>query len=363
MKKDFTRLIVSIFCSFLGLTLLMMISCGGGDGSGSGSGSTTFAQSDLQGTWIFHFLDAGPYSYWKCGTATLDSSGNLTGLSELDNTGSTTVPPPNSIQLTISTSGVISESGTNSDIDTHMTMTANKNFIAGTSSGYPPNPNYAFKILQKVVLGTVYSNADLQSKSFVFYQLHADGEWIYGTGTTNASRVLNISSETTPSGTSTPGNTGTLAVDGNGNVTLSGDTNFHGFLSTDKKTIVVTDTTDTSSLVLMIIQITNGQSSSTSQAAGKWYAHTFATGASPAPFWTHQTLDVTSGGVITYSDWVCSNPAVTGPTGTKTISIDSTGTATIADSDFHGQLSYDGKFMVGIWTTQEGAYALTVFTR
>jgi len=41
MKKDFTRLIVSIFCSFLGLTLLMLISCGGGGSSSSSSSGPT----------------------------------------------------------------------------------------------------------------------------------------------------------------------------------------------------------------------------------------------------------------------------------------------------------------------------------
>lgn len=30
MKKDFSRLMVSIFYSFLGLSLLMLTSCGGG---------------------------------------------------------------------------------------------------------------------------------------------------------------------------------------------------------------------------------------------------------------------------------------------------------------------------------------------
>ena len=38
MKKDYTRLIVSIFCSFLGLALLILINCGGGGGSSASSG-------------------------------------------------------------------------------------------------------------------------------------------------------------------------------------------------------------------------------------------------------------------------------------------------------------------------------------
>jgi len=41
MKKDNTRWIVSIFCSFLGLALLILINCGGGGGGDSSSSSST----------------------------------------------------------------------------------------------------------------------------------------------------------------------------------------------------------------------------------------------------------------------------------------------------------------------------------
>jgi hypothetical protein len=59
---------------------------------------------------------------------------------------------------------------------------------------------------------------------------------------------------------------------------------------------------------------------------------------------------------------VSSNSAVTAPSGTQTISIGSSGTATINGSDFNGQLSYDGKFMVGTETFATGAFALDVIT-
>ena len=53
-------------------------------------------------------------------------------------------------------------------------------------------------------------------------------------------------------------------------------------------------------------------------------------------------------------------------TGTATMSISSSGTATVTPStgtsDFHGQLSYDGKFMIGVETYSTGTYALDVFT-
>jgi hypothetical protein len=48
MKKDITRLWVSIFCSFLGLALLILINCGGDGGSSSSEGIPC---SDADGRW------------------------------------------------------------------------------------------------------------------------------------------------------------------------------------------------------------------------------------------------------------------------------------------------------------------------
>ena len=144
-------------------------------------------------------------------------------------------------------------------------------------------------------------------------------------------------------------------------MTGTGMATYNGFLSTDKKTIVGTVTEGTEYHIL-IIQITNGQSSSTSKIAGTSYGHMLAAGADPAPFWLHRTLSIT-GGIISFNlSWVSSNSAVTAPAVTQTISIGSSGTATIIGSDFNGQLSYDGKFMVGTETFATGAFALDVIT-
>jgi hypothetical protein len=150
---------------------------------------------------------------------------------------------------------------------------------------------------------------------------------------------------------------------------MSDNDTWKGFLSADKKTIVGTDTESAGAeFHMLIIQITNGQSSSTSQVAGISYDHILATGASPAPFWAHQSMTITSGGVITYNgDWVDSNSG-TGPTGPETISIGSSGAATLAGSaiqetSFNGQLSYDGKFMVATQTLGTGVYSLNIITQ
>ncbi len=46
MRKEFTRLIVAIFCLFFGLTLFILVSCGGGDDS-----DTPPAPASFSGTW------------------------------------------------------------------------------------------------------------------------------------------------------------------------------------------------------------------------------------------------------------------------------------------------------------------------
>ena len=50
MKKDYTRWIVSFFCSFLGLALLILINCGGGGGDSSSSSSTPAPPPDNFGS-------------------------------------------------------------------------------------------------------------------------------------------------------------------------------------------------------------------------------------------------------------------------------------------------------------------------
>ena len=245
-------------------------------------------------------------------------------------------------------------------------MASNKNFIAGTlhdiGAIYP-----ALWIVQKKVDGTVYANANLQSKNFVFHQLNVglSNKWQYGTGSTSSTSAINISSQTASDGTPTTVDIGgaIISVDSNGVVTMTGTgmATYNGFLSADKKTIVGTVTEGTE-YHMLIIQIIDGQSSATSNIAGTSYGHMLAAGADPAPFWLHRTLSITGGIISFHLSWVSSNSAVTAPAGTQTISIGSSGTATIIGSDFNGQLSYDGKFMVGTETFATGVFALEVIT-
>lgn len=63
MKKIFTSLIAAFFCSFIGLTYVILISCGGGGGDGGGSApSPTPEPTNYSGTWQF----SGTLSYNNC---------------------------------------------------------------------------------------------------------------------------------------------------------------------------------------------------------------------------------------------------------------------------------------------------------
>jgi hypothetical protein len=317
-------------------------------------------------------LLTGAVNGWMRGTAIADASGNLIFADCSDSSGGTTCPAGMRVWTIITSTGVIAESGTGSDPNAHYTMASNKKLITGTLNGtsYP-----SLLIAQKKVPGTVYAAADLYNKSFVFHQLFVGNYtgaagWSYGVGSTNGSGLATSSSETNSWGSSSPGSPGTLSVDTTGVVTISGDTSWNGFFSADKKTIVGVSTSDHGggdySYTLMIIQITSGQSSSVSSIVGTSYLHMLAAGSDPAPFWAHQPIDITSAGLMTLGLWECSNVSESGHTGTATMSISSSGTATVipsaGTSDFHGQLSYDGTFMIGVETYADGAFALDVFT-
>ena len=233
---------------------------------------TAYTQADLTGTWRINMLRTGSTDGWLRATGTLDASGLMTVSSFLDSTGSNTLPAAGSMQWTISGTGVISETGVNGGNLVHMTMTSNKNFIAGTGS----DSNSQLRIVQKVVPGTAYSSADLQNKTFVYHQLSVGSQykWTYGAGTLDAAGLTNITGETDPSGTTIPGAQGAISVDSSGVVTMTqGMATYSGFLSDDKKTIVGTYTDDAGGgnirYRLMIIQIT-GQTYTAGANQQRW---------------------------------------------------------------------------------------------
>jgi hypothetical protein len=326
--------------------------------------AVAFSQADLTGTWKINMLRTSSDNTgngWLRATGTADGSGNVTVTSIENSDGTTTGPAPGTLQWTINSSGVVSEIGTSADDNVHMTMTSNKNFIAGTGG----SGHNALRIIQKVVPGTTYSNADLQNKSFVIHGLNvgSGNSWNHQDGTTDSSGMLSMTNDWNPSGDrGAQSNVGTISVDGSGTVTIDTLTGFKGFLSAEKKTIVGTwtETKDASTYYdIMIIQI-SGQTYAAGDLVGTSSHHMLGVG--NANFWLHYTVTGAVGGVVTFSDWLDSNGNTT-VNAPVNVSINSSGTVTVAENpSYHGTMSFDKKFTVATQTNSNGSYSLQVTT-
>lgn len=329
--------------------------------------AAAFTQADVTGNWHVFMLSPGKE---QRAIVRFNSAGNMTNISDCNENGSD-VTCPTSLAWTINTStGVITESGSDANTNAHLTMASDKHFIGGTAD----NEKIIVALKENDLVS--YSSSDLQSKSFVYHSLEtgSSSSWEYGAGTVASNSEITRTSKTLPDGTGSNTSTttkdlGAISVSSSGIVTMSGagDPNFVGFLSHDKRTIVGT-TYGTGTYIMLIIQITDGQSSSTSGANGTWYDHMLAVGSSSdAPFWAHISMAIASGTMTFNSDWVSSSSA-TGPDSTETISIASSGTATLSGSDtaqatFHGQASYNGAYMIATQTLDAGTYSLMIITK
>ncbi len=295
---------------------------------------------------------------WRRRTLKFDSSTGIlfTASSCLNSSGSTTCPGSGTLTWTNS-AGVISESGSSADSTVHMTITSTGNFIAGTG-GSSSSPH--LRVAMKVVPGTVYTNADLQSKSFVFHEMVVGSStmWRHGKGATDALGAITLSSVTDISGTTgTDTSWGTMTVDANGWVTIGG-TGFQGFLADDKKTIVGVYTSGTT-YRLMILQITARNDYPAGPLPASTWKSSFLAKSTSIPIvgvqagWIYCTNTVDGSGNMSFgTDWTSSNSQFSSnrPTTAFTGSITLSGEVTMTDSSYNGQASDDWNFLVGTMT-------------
>jgi hypothetical protein len=328
----------------------------------------SYAQTDLEGTWNYTALKVASTGAgtWEYSTANIDSTGNLTAFSNCNNSSnSTTCPAANAITWTLGANGVITEGGTDGNATAHMTMASDKAFIAGTSN----TDSSKYQLIIAMQKAASYSSSSLYSKSFVFHQLrvgaNGDGsQWSYGAGNIDSSGTLTITSKTKPSGTGSnteavSESTGIVSVDSStGVVTISGDANFHGFLSYDGKTIVGVET-DSGNAQMAIIQITGQTYTAGNVPDSTSYVHLLMGEAngSAVDGWMRWTETI-SGGTDTQSDYTDTFGGSGGGT-VSTPAITSAGVVTTADSTtYNGQMSYDKSFIVGTVTASGSGSAV-----
>lgn len=135
----------SSFYPFYGYNLLIFQKAGG-----------TFSQSDLTGTWNYHYIatgDSPQWTGWVYGQVSFDSSGNLTGAG-YNSDGGTESPGGT---FAISTGGVITDT-TGANPTFHAVMSSGKDIVIGTMSTNNSGTeaeSYALVVLQKAEVAEV----------------------------------------------------------------------------------------------------------------------------------------------------------------------------------------------------------------
>lgn len=351
--------------SFFLIIILSIISgcAGGGEdepASSDSSDTAAYTQADLAGTWRLSKLAD---DHWMRGTFTVDTSGQVACVAYEDSNGTTTCPSDFNLIWTAATDGAITESGTSAESSIHMTMNSTLQLIAGTGSG--SDGSQQMRVAQRE--GSGYSVSDVQDKSFVFHQLSAGANqvWRYGSGSTNASGLITMMSETGPSDTALTLTGLTISSDVNGQVTLTGGgiSAFSGYLMNDKKTIVGTYTSG-SDYRLIVIQITGRTYPAGNLPQGSWRAHGLVVGPSSyAPFWLRYKASVDSSGTINFGSFSSSQPlaALVVPTSADA-TVTSSGEISSSTMAMHGQAGDDSTFMVSTTTPYTDCYSLTVYT-
>lgn len=368
-----------------------------------------FSQSDLTGIWRVKMLRAGTENQWLRSRISVAATGVATCLSyeTSDSAGDTTCPVDFELTLTMGTGdddGVITQSGAYAAGTNHMTMNSDKDFAAGTGTS---GTSYQIVIAQKdeVPIGaqtSQYIGSELNSRNFVFHSLRAGGtnEWRYGAGATTSTSTIAMATESTPTaplGTAAMSLDGyTFAVDVNGVVTIAdaigAPNNFEGFLSIDERTIVGNFTDATGDLQMIVIQLIDNQIASS--MTGTSVNHLLAVADGETPAWAYHDVNISRFETsflpdilgLTFAldmmlsyNWELSlgyTPLQKlGLIDLERINITANGQATIEDPAsteatplsplFHGQLAFDGTFMVGVETiTLDGNpfFALDVIT-
>ena len=195
---------------------------------------TSYNTADFQGTWQTHcIVGGGSWTGWIHAVSVMDNAGSCISYTVVKSDGHTEVASGGT--TLISANGII----TNGVVATYNGfMSADKKLMVTTMTD--GGGGGSLSIAQKVVVGTSYSKADLQGT----WQLHdilvGSENWTeHGIMTIDASGNGTISNMVKDNG-GTFNNPGTIAL----SISLDGivtfGTDFHGFLSADKKLVIGT---------------------------------------------------------------------------------------------------------------------------
>ncbi len=344
--------------------------------------SGAYSREDLDGTWNFNALAGKPDAGWMRGTVTIGADGAVAYSSFLDSSGGTTAPPGLFTTLSIDSTGVVTQAGS----QLHGLLSTGKTLLAATSSLTSAAP--LLLVLQKRVPGVTYSDADIAGTGStppgtgplpLAYQQISVGskeEWEYAVGQAGKDRQIKYSEFLSPSGATKPGDKASLlSITPDGIVTetatgvLPAPTVVlpYATMSSDKALIAGT-ATDASGgsprYVLRIVQITQLPGIPLiqylqSDLAGDYGLHRFIT----APMWAYGTLSMNASGLSVFSSFTDSSDGSILPADETFMVTGNGALSSGSDSTVHGTLSYFKDLVVMTRTESSGKSSLSILLK
>lgn len=328
----------------------------------------TYTASDLVGTWQWHELstnDGSPYSQsgWSYGPITIDAT--LLGSFSVTNSDGTTNTGTGHVAISPCGTVTISEAG-----DFHGFMSADKKTIVISLSD---GDRRSMMTLQKVNAGITYAATDLQGT----WQLHQvtapqsginqEASWTHGTITMDASGTG--TGTFISAGGYNSSNNVSISIASDGIVTMSG-TNMHGFMSADKKTMILIMSGQGGYMLINLQKIIN-TTYSNADLNGKWQMHALTTSGTATSSIGSTSLGAWSRGIFAASVMgsSISDLIINGTPQDQqhiSFSISSTGEIISNGTDVHGYMSSDKQTIYLTMTKQANymsGYQLMVLQR
>lgn len=327
--------------------------CGGG---GGGSSSPGGLQAEVAGTWDLLEIGTNDVAGWYTATISVAADGKVTVLSNVDDTGDTTLPGAGfDARLLVDAGRNVTLAGADGSPTLHGTLASSKALIVAGETINPAAPAaYGLLVLRKRVPGVVYAAADVAAFPFALHTLQAGAAtgWQVGEGSTDATGQLTVSTMVDAAGTACSPTTtpcgldafDTLQVDGNGVVTTALDATFHGVMTPDKEAIFAVSTTDVAppQTYQLLAVLRTGGPFAAGDLAGSYGVHAITSGPSGAgSAWFHGDLGIDAAGALTFRSFVASN-GTAAPTGAVFTFDPATGAftqATPANPSLRGRLS------------------------
>jgi hypothetical protein len=329
---------------------------------------TAFSMDNVKGTtWGYNTMMTSGTMGWEHGALSFDNNGlgHMTGIVR----NGTPLSDRADIPYSMSLSGMLLNPGDNTF---QCVVSGDMSVMVATFSDNTGGP--AMMIAQKRG-GTFAPDGSDMTGTWRFHRITAGSDnttsgWAYGT-MQFVFGSASITSMTTNAGVGGGGNF-VFSMDGTGILSSTGDSSFHGVMSTDKAMIVATDTNGGNPELWVMMKTTTG-TFSTADMMGDWVVHSVSSGNTGSRDWTFGHSVVDAGGNSTFSQMMGSGGQVASSQMTFTMNggemgMSGTGGGMgggmmgggMMPQTFHGIMNGAKNMMVSTYTDGTGGYPFSI---